>query len=525
MKFIADHSITKRAVEAWASPKTPILASHYFWNPGTEMQKALPGLLRSLLSEIFYQCPSMMPICCPQRWETGDKALEFPPSWTTAELLAALKTVGSQQEVPARFCFFIDGLDEYDGDHMDLCNTISHLARSPHIKVCVSSRPWNVFQDSFGARASGKFTIHELTYGDIRAYAADRLQSHNRWDASYAETGIIEQVVQRAQGVFLWVFLVTKSLRDGLTNDDSAYDLKRRLESLPTDLERLFRAMLDGVNPIYHFKMAEMMLIALQAHEPLRLEIYYHNDRCHEQEDYVFAVPTRPLPMKELRRAREQTRRQINARSQGLLELSGDLYNYRGFMVVGFLHRTARDFLQTREMSDYLSLKLRPSPTPVFSPDFAIFRAYTARIKTTLYDLGFETDPDETSGQCSGPQIREHVTEALDYCRQAYLEAPEQVFSVFCELEKSVEKIERWRSFPDNELTQILGVHHVAMETHDVSLLATFGHRESDNYQNDSKSDLDEPVVSYYSGDDSDSNATFLTELDVDMRIVSDDET
>ena len=40
---------------------------------------------------------------------------------------------------------------------------------------------------------------------------------------------LIEEIVFLARGVFLWVFLVTRSLRWGLTNADDMVDLRARL--------------------------------------------------------------------------------------------------------------------------------------------------------------------------------------------------------------------------------------------------------------------------------------------------------
>lgn len=59
------------------------------------------------------------------------------------------------------------------------------------------------------------------------------------------------EIVSRAQGVFLWVFLVVRSLVQGLTNADRITDLERRLRSLPTDLETYFRHMLDTIEDVY----------------------------------------------------------------------------------------------------------------------------------------------------------------------------------------------------------------------------------------------------------------------------------
>lgn len=219
MKFIADHPKTLAALTRWASPKRPVLASHYFWSAGTPMQKSNQGLLQTLLYDIFRQLPDLMERVCIERWSKPMEELTYDP-WLLPELRRILQRI-SNQDLSVKFCFFIDGLDEFEGDHVDFCNGLLDLTKSSHMKLCVSSRAWNVFEDSFGCNSASKLYIHELTHDDIRSYATRRLQEHPRWRGFEDEVPdaewLIDEITDRAAGVFLWVFLVTGQLRNGLT--------------------------------------------------------------------------------------------------------------------------------------------------------------------------------------------------------------------------------------------------------------------------------------------------------------------
>ncbi|KAK3934858.1 hypothetical protein QBC46DRAFT_358696 [Diplogelasinospora grovesii] len=185
----------------------------------------------------------------------------------------------------------------------------------------------------------------------------------------------VQDVGDRAEGVFLWAFLVTRSLRDGLTNGDTLQDLRKRLVALPTDLERLFRHMLDAVDSLYHEKMARIFLIALWATIiPLDLLIYaYHNEE-EDDEDYAIRRPVKRIAPDELDDIKEQTKRRINAWSSGLLEVQ--------HLKVEFLHRSVRDFLHTGEMNNYLAGKLSSK----FDAALSISRAFVAMAKSPLGD-------------------------------------------------------------------------------------------------------------------------------------------
>jgi hypothetical protein len=403
MKFIASHPETTNALVAWAQPLPVTIASHYFWSQGTHMQKSQAGLIQSLLYEIFRNCPDLAQQICPARWGS-DKG---QPPWTMSELRSAMRAVSAYQKIARKFCFFIDGLDEYQGDHIDFCEDLRALFESPNIKLCVSSRPWNVFEDTFGENSRQKLYIHELTKNDMLKYTRHRLQQHRRWKALAARSDmtefLIRSIVDKAKGVFLWVFIVTKLLREGLTNHDSFSDLRRRLESFPSDLEPFFKQMIQSVEPFYRHKMAESLQIALAAKEPLDALVYSFYDG---EEDFSFngSSYSYDIDDMELQNRRETVIRRLNGWCRCLLEA-----NFLG--QIDFLHRTVADYLRTREISELLDSNV----TENFSPNLAICDAQIA----WLAGVGFGDDPfgqDSTARKAliyaSSAELENHVAKS-----------------------------------------------------------------------------------------------------------------
>jgi hypothetical protein len=322
IKHITDHDSTRDMLSSWAYPKMAIIATHYFWAAGSAIQKSHQGLLQSILYDIFRECPACIPIACPARWS---KKGQQTSTWSMTELSTCLNKLAKEDDLPTKFCFFIDGLDEFGDDHLELCEVIRDLSRSPHIKLCVSSRPLNVFTKNFGEDPSKRIYVHELTEGDIIKFAQIRLENHPRWETCGAlpedRSSLVRDIGHRAEGVFLWAFLVTRSLRDGPTNEDTMQELRKRLDSLPTDLERLFMHMLKNVDPIYHEKMAGMLQIAVHAKEPLILDIYSFHEKEYEDKDYAIHCEVKERDPSETSTVRSQKSYRINARSSGLLEV------------------------------------------------------------------------------------------------------------------------------------------------------------------------------------------------------------
>lgn len=88
-------------------------------------------------------------------------------------------------------------------------------------------------------------------------------------------------------GVFLWVFLVTRLLREGPSNDDSFSDLRRRVSSYPDDLEKFFQSILGSADPFYHEKMAGTLLIARDVEESLATNMFMFHDYGYDDEGYA----------------------------------------------------------------------------------------------------------------------------------------------------------------------------------------------------------------------------------------------
>lgn len=345
MKFVSNHSRTRDALSAWARKPSQkvIVASHYFWSTGNKIQRSQNGLWRSLLFDILRQAPKLIPLVCThkQLWLADSEPLSFTlgHSWTTNELRECLQRLAelSQHECDIRVCIFVDGLDEFEHDqldHHDLVEILLGLSRSRFVKICVSSRPWNVFEKSLGKFS--KLYMQDLTRRDIQRFAEDRLTSHPSWDEILeAEEAafLVETITDRAQGVFLWVFLVTRLLREGLHNEDTFEELRDTLFSLPSDLEPFFKNMLDSVDRIYHRKMAGFLDISAVATEPHGFEVYHFHELEYKNPDFAKEESIGQFRPPDVAKIRQRVAKRFQAFCKCLLEIdSGGR--------VQFLHRT-----------------------------------------------------------------------------------------------------------------------------------------------------------------------------------------
>jgi hypothetical protein len=392
MKFLGGHARLRTKLQVWAGGCETFVASHFFWSAGTTMQKSQEGLLRSLLFQIFARFPELIPRLCPNRWDDSFSAIPSLEPWSMSELSQTLESLANLDHLPAKLFLLFDGLDEYDGEHSDIITVVKNMAKSPHIKLCVSSRPWTVFIDAFDD-GQWKFYLQDLTRNDIRLYIKDNLEDDvNFRDLKSRESAgtkyLVQQIVSKAEGVFLWVYLVVRSLLRGLTNKDDMSDLENRLAELPGHLETYFKHMLDSIDDVYQQQTAQTFQIMVNASTTLPLIALHFVDYERKQPDYALQHPIKAITHPELVAIVDKKRRQINARCKDLVEVTTDAENPFFFRYrASFLHRTVLDFLRTKDMVALMTMRSGDG----FNPNLSLCRAYLAQVKVlpVAYELKY----------------------------------------------------------------------------------------------------------------------------------------
>lgn len=244
MKHICDDKRTHAALKHWAAGRKLLIASHYFWSPGSPMEQSYSGLLRSIVYDIFRSSPKLIKSVCGLRWGEALKGKDVKSMpWSDTELQECVKALVTNdlevqgQTVTPCFCIFIDGLDEYRGDP-DLAKLLVSLANTGRVKICASSRPWNKFEDAFvESKQRGSYLeLHRHTQSDIAKVVEGELGAKltliNRTGEGWKS--LVQDVIDRAEGVFLWVTLVLKrELIPCLENREGIDYLKKRLSEVP----------------------------------------------------------------------------------------------------------------------------------------------------------------------------------------------------------------------------------------------------------------------------------------------------
>ena len=224
-----------------------------------------------------------------------------------------------------------------------MVHTLLDMANSASgsFKICVSSRIENPFMDMFSEDI--RLYLHELTRADMEEYVQGNLQHIGTQNE---RRQLSSSITTKAEGVFFWVVLVVQNIRK--QSDDGARfpRLLAEIQSLPTELNKLFQRILDTLGT-RHRQMAShtvsLLLFLDKIQKVKKMQLWPNLSDFYFLEDYEsdlrFAESAR-FPgqgHESVKESEVRARRQLRGVCGGLVEANVDTD-------IDFTHRSVRDF-------------------------------------------------------------------------------------------------------------------------------------------------------------------------------------
>lgn len=296
-------------------------------------------------------------VVAPRRWalfSTLRNRDEQPP-WEDWELKESFDLLVSEIVKKKRVVFFVDGLDEFKLLPTDTLDIIRGLCARDGIKVCVASRPWLEFNDALDGFPM--LRMQDLTKEDMKKFVEGSF-NNNRGFMEQRQVfpkevdALVREVVDKANGVFLWCRIVVRDLLRGFTEGDSLPRLAEILTSLPDDIDDLYPRIWRGIDT-RKSDFARLVALRKAAFEAPDYFTLWLADGGHSQRRDI-----REMSIDNIRNLRRQVVRRLDSATRGILELSPT-------NKVDFLHRTTMDWLAQdevwEEVSSHLGSRFNPS--------------------------------------------------------------------------------------------------------------------------------------------------------------------
>ncbi|KIY03666.1 uncharacterized protein Z520_00357 [Fonsecaea multimorphosa CBS 102226] len=378
-----DRNLKPACCPNWLSGYGLFVCRFFLWNPGRGLQKSFQGLLQALLYQLLSSHPWLIEaVVNEERWLTAC-TMESESRWSIPELKMAIEACLHRISATRKIFVLVDGLDELEGtndDRHDMLGFLRNLTRFDFLKMCLSSRPWNIFSDYF--HKLPQLQLQLFTKFDIEKYVRHSLSHSMRVQTSYLHNSgegekLIEAIVEKASGVFLWVRLVVQELLRGFQDGETIRTLKRKVDSMPADLDGFFKRIIHSIDPAYRSEGSAFLQTAVFSLQ--NTDVEWPRGLLEftflEADDADFA--TRPsydfneldcVDMDALEYRIDLGKRRLNSRCMGLLEWahtsvvekfttvppSSERLGHLLSTQVNFLHRSLMDFLLTTDAQSIL---------------------------------------------------------------------------------------------------------------------------------------------------------------------------
>jgi NACHT domain len=367
MKLLADHQRTLEELNYWAADKRLVFAHFFFWRSGDKLQRSLEGLYRSILFESLKQCPDLIKEVFPEAFDTFSRETQHncidELFFRSKDFERGFQRLRSKSPNPGyRFCFFIDGLDEYGEDgndrlhHETLAKDLESWASKDDIKILVSSRPHMEFQLAFSD--DFRIKLHDLTKPDITRFGEQMFEGDrdfSRVEGCYKD--LVSRVVQRSDGVFLWARLTVRSLLVAVRRRDTIDSLEYQLDNTPKDVNDLYHNLLESINPSDRVKTFKMLLLADCIYDLTAVALTWIDNL--DEANFPASCIMKPYTDDEIRERQLAAEIQLDYFTRGLLEIWTDRdFRHNNDLIfvkrVRFFHRTVRDFVsQSKQLRDF----------------------------------------------------------------------------------------------------------------------------------------------------------------------------
>jgi ankyrin repeat protein len=236
-----------------------VILSFFFHAQGTLLERSVMGMYRSLSHQLLH---SRVPPDARITYLNVAKRLELQDGnlvWTKRDVKNLLSlTIKSLQG--RHILFLIDAVDECDQAEVeDMTTFFQELGKSAvehtvYLRICLASRHYpHITLDKGIEVIIEDQQEHEE---DLRKYVETKLKGGR----SSLIQGIRKEICERADGVFLWVMLVVRSLNEAFDRGNISA-LRKRLDEIPDGLDNLFTDILTRDQKDMHVLIFSLQLI------------------------------------------------------------------------------------------------------------------------------------------------------------------------------------------------------------------------------------------------------------------------
>ena len=305
---------------------------YFFFNFGDQSKRSVANLLRSVACQIAKEDRTFRRALLDQ----SKQGLRVDKADASVIWHKVYENLLFKMEHRSPFFWIIDGLDECDSPKLllDLIRTCS--SSSVPIRIFIASRPTESIQMGVAKAARSlrltKLEKQGLNYNaqDIQ-HVVEQEVGHMRGNEQIKNL-VIEKILARAEGNFLWTRLVLEEI----VYCQTASSIQETLDELPTDMQKMYDRMEYAILNLPR-KSSRLLAKALLG--------------------WTMGA-RRPMSLQELSQALEADFPEILDLQRTISDVCGQFIRVDASDYVSMIHQTAREYLvQPRETELYIDIQ------------------------------------------------------------------------------------------------------------------------------------------------------------------------
>lgn len=228
--FVIDHLLEHR-----------VRCAYWFYQYKDTRKRSTCHMLRSVAYQFAAQDPSYRKVLVDLQ-RSGTKLTNGDAQSIWRNVFAS-RLAKSQN----RLYWVVDGLDEADSSKLFLDALSGLHGMKINIRILIVSRPLSTIRNSIQRtrKRAPDIIINEMALednlNDIRVAAKDELEDFPGDEAFKNE--VVDQIVLRSEGNFLWTSLVLKKVLQSHRQED----VRKLLDSVPTGMDQLYERMITSI--------------------------------------------------------------------------------------------------------------------------------------------------------------------------------------------------------------------------------------------------------------------------------------
>jgi ankyrin repeat protein/energy-coupling factor transporter ATP-binding protein EcfA2 len=339
-------------------PASVIHLDFFFHGRGAPLQKTAEGMFRSLLHQVFMQCPLVrLPVHVAfekRNQASGEhgKNWEWHPQELKTLFFDALLRAAQSHAIT----IFVDALDEAGAQVASELTSYFHrlkdeiATRNGDVRICISCRHYPVIPKSpsleIHVEDENKEDISTYVFGMLIPEGAEtdaRTNLKNEWRS------LAEDVIDKSSGVFQWAKLVVPLITKLRLEGESLSYIKQRLAEVPKSLEEVYAHILENIidarNRPRTLLMMQWICLAVRPLSVTELRFAMASD-CLESHQSLHSSYKADVLIEDDRHMKKL----ITTLSGGLAEVTCNQSenwsgNYEIRTTVQFIHQSVNDFL------------------------------------------------------------------------------------------------------------------------------------------------------------------------------------